>query len=148
MAKINLGRVLIGGIVAGLICFVGDGLVHGVILADRWAAVMLANGKPAGDFGRQYPGVFLTYDLLKGLVAVSIYASIRPRFGPGPTTALLAAILVWILVIPVPLWGLMPMHLLSKHLAVLWTAYGLLPILFGTLAGAWLYREADVASGG
>ena len=53
--------------------------------------------------------IFLIYDLLKGLVALWIYAALRPSSGPGPKTALIAAILVWLLVIPVPIIGLLPM---------------------------------------
>jgi hypothetical protein len=142
MARINAGRVIVGGIIAGLICFVGDGVVHGVLLKDRWAEIMTALGKSGGDVGRQHPGYFLAYDLLKGVLAVWLYAAMRPRFGPGPATALLAAITIWLLVIPTPIIGLLPMEFFSVRFAVLWSLYGLVPIIVGTLAGAWLYREA------
>ena len=143
MARINAGRVIVGGIIAGLICFVGDGIVHGVLLRDRWAGIMTALGKSGGDVGRQHPGYFLVYDLLKGVLAVWLYAAMRARFGPGPATALLAAITIWLLVIPTPIIGLLPMEFFSAKFAVLWSLYGLVPIIVGTLAGAWLYREAD-----
>jgi len=142
VVKINVGRVIIGGIIAGIICFLGDGVVHGVLLRDRWAEIMTALGKAGGDVGRQHPGYFVTYDLLKGIVAVWIYASIRPRFGPGPGTALIAAIVVWLLVIPIPTLGLLPMEFFGAKFALIWSLYGLVPIIVGTLAGCWLYREA------
>jgi hypothetical protein len=142
MAKINTGRVIIGGIIAGLICFFGDGVVHGVLLRDRWTEIMTALGKGGGDVGSQHPGYFLAYDLLKGLVAVWLYAAARPRFGAGAGTALLAAITVWLLVIPIPTIGLLPMAFFSAGFAVLWSVYGFVPILLGTMVGAWLYREA------
>jgi hypothetical protein len=142
VVKINVGRVIIGGIIAGIICFLGDGVVHGVLLRDRWAEIMTALGKAGGDVGRRHPGYFVTYDLLKGIVAVWIYASIRPRFGPGPGTALIAAIVVWLLVIPIPTLGLLPMEFFGAKFALIWSLYGLVPIIVGTLAGCWLYREA------
>ncbi|HEV3110945.1 MAG TPA: hypothetical protein VGY99_10665 [Candidatus Binataceae bacterium] len=142
MARINVGRVIVGGIIAGVICFFGDGIVHGVLLKDRWAGIMTALGKSSADVGRQHPGYFLAYDLLKGVLAVWLYAAMRPRFGPGPATALLAAITIWLLVIPTPIIGLLPMEFFSAKFAVLWSLYGLVPIIIGALIGAWIYREA------
>ncbi len=142
MGKINAGRVIIGGIIAGIICFFGDGVVHGVLLQPRWVEVMKALGRSGtGDVGQRDFGYFLVYDLLKGLLAVWIYAAARPRFGPGPATALLAALMLWLLVIPIPVIGLLPMRFFNAEFAILWSLYGLVPIVIGTLVGAWLYRE-------
>jgi hypothetical protein len=141
--KINVGRVIIGGIIAGIICFLGDGIVHGVLLRQRWAAIMTALGKGGGgDVGSQHPVYFVIYDLLKGFIAVWIYAAMRPQLGPGPKTAIVAAIVVWLLVIPVPTLGLLPMEFFSAKFAVIWSLYGLVPIVVGTLAGCALYRDA------
>ena len=143
MAKMNVGRVIICGIIAGVICFLGDGIVHGMLLKDRWAAIMAALGRTGnGDVGSQNFGIFLIYDLLKGLIALWIYAATRPTSGPGPVTALKAAILVWLLVIPVPIIGLLPMRFFDLRFALLWSLYGIVPIIVGTLAGAWMYRDA------
>jgi hypothetical protein len=144
MGKISAGRVILGGIVAGVICFLGDGVVHGILLKDRWAEIMTAMGKNAGDIGRQHPGYFLAYDLLKGLLAVWLYAAACPRFGPGLKTALLAAFTIWLLVIPIPTIGLLPMAFFSAGFVILWSLYGLVPIVIGTMIGAWLYRDASV----
>jgi hypothetical protein len=142
MGKISARRVIFGGIVAGIICFLGDGVVHGILLKDRWAQIMAALGKSGGDIGRQHPGYFLAYDLLKGLLAVWFYAAARPRFGSGTKTALLAAFTIWLLVIPIPTLGLLPMAFFSGGFVVLWSLYGLVPIVIGTLIGAWIYRDA------
>ncbi len=143
MARINAGRVIVGGIVAGLIFFFGDGVVHGVLLKSHWAATMAALGRSTtGDVGQRGFAYFLIYDLLKGLIAIWLYAAARPRFGPGPATALLAAITLWLLVIPVPTLGLLPMAFFSAKFAALWSLYGLVPIVIGTLIGAWMYRES------
>ncbi|MBV8772449.1 MAG: hypothetical protein JO166_08995 [Deltaproteobacteria bacterium] len=147
MGNINVNRLLIGGVLAGLICFIGDGFIHGALLAERWAGVMTALGRQSTDFGRQHPGYFAAYDLLKGLIAVAIYAGIRPRFGPGAATALIAAVAVWLLVIPIPLLGLSPMEFFSAGFAATWAAYGIIPVVVATLAGAWLYREAEATAG-
>jgi hypothetical protein len=143
MGKINAGRVIIGGIIAGIICFFGDGVVHGVLLQPKWQAIMTSLGRSgAGDVGQRNFGYFMVYDLLKGLLAVWIYAAARPRFGPGPATALLAAVMLWLLVIPIPVIGLLPMQFFGAEFAILWSLYGLVPIIVGTMIGAWVYREA------
>ncbi len=142
MGKINVSRVIVGGIIAGVIFFLGDGVVHGVLLRDRWAEIMAALGKSSGDVGSQHPGYFITYDLLKGLIASWLYAAIRPSLGAGPGTALIVAIVVWLLVIPIPLLGLLPMNLFGRKFAAMWAFYGIVPILIGTLVAGWLYRES------
>ncbi|MGH7948806.1 MAG: hypothetical protein ACREQF_06255, partial [Candidatus Binataceae bacterium] len=80
--------------------------------------------------------------LLKGLLAIWIYAAIRPRHGAGPATALIAGVVVWLLVIPVPMLGLLPMEFFGARFVALWAIYGFVPIALGTLVGAWLYRES------
>lgn len=143
MGKINVGRVIVCGVIAGVVCFLGDGVVHGVLLRERWAAIMAAVGRSGnGDVGSRNFGVFLIYDLLKGLIAIWIYAAIRPSSGIGPATALKAALLVWLLVIPVPMIGLLPMRFFDVRFALIWSLYGIVPIIVGTLAGAWIYRDA------
>jgi len=48
MGKINLGRVILGGLVAGVIINVAEGVLNGVILQSqcRWGFRAKANGVP------------------------------------------------------------------------------------------------------
>jgi hypothetical protein len=139
MSKINLGRVILGGIVAGIIIDVFEGVVHGMLLADRWEAAMASLN--LAKFGTTEIIWFNVLGLVLGIVAVWTYAGIRPRFGVGPKTAVYAAILVWVLAYALcmsfPLIiGMYPMDLVLIGLAV-----GLVEIIAATLAGAWLYKE-------
>ncbi len=52
MGKINLGRVILGGIVAGIVADILGYLVDGVLLAPRWNAGMTALGH--GDFSTNH----------------------------------------------------------------------------------------------
>lgn len=141
MGRINVRRFVLGGIVAGIICFLGDGVVHGVLLKEWWANVMAALGRNVDDPGGTHPIYFLAYDLAKALVAMWIYVAIRPRFGPGPRTAVIAAVTAWLLVIPIPLLGLIPMQWFGRRFALAWSLYGLVPMVIAMVVGAWLYRE-------
>ena len=44
MGKINIGRVILGGLVAGIVSDLLGYLVDGVLLGPRWAAGMKALG--------------------------------------------------------------------------------------------------------
>src|SRR5262249_16070007 len=140
MSRINAGRAILGGLVAGLIFFIGDAIVNGSILKSEWSEVLKVVGIGADDAFHN-PAYFATDDLLKGQIAVFLYASIRPRFGAGPRTAAIAGLTLWTLVLPVPMIGLLPMRFLPAAFVAMWSILALLPILIGTLVGGWLYRE-------
>ena len=133
----NSQRIILGGIVAGIIYFIGDGVVHGALLHSRWVEVL----GPNADQSLHQPGYFGPYDLLKGLLAVWIYAAARPRLGPGPLTAAIAGLVAWFACIPVPLLGLLPMNFFNARFVVLWSLYALVPMVLGAIAGAWVYKE-------
>ncbi|HTV06863.1 MAG TPA: hypothetical protein VME86_15950 [Acidobacteriaceae bacterium] len=143
MGKMNVGRVILGGLVAGIVADILGYLVDGVMLANRWAAGMAALGKRAFA-----PGQMVWFEVLgivTGVVAVWMYAAIRPRFGAGVKTAIYAGVAVWILGWLVPNAGFMYVpHLFSAHLTLYTTLGGIVEIVIGTIAGAALYKEGAV----
>lgn len=141
----NVGRLILGGIVAGIIYFIGDGVVHGVLLKQQWAAVLGAINVDA-EKALKTPQIFGIYDLGKGIVAVWIYAAIRPRLGPGAGTATIAGIITWLAAVPLPLIGLLPMKFFSAGFVALWSCYAIVPMILGAIVGAWLYKEEPVAT--
>jgi len=142
MGKINLGRVILGGIVGGIVGDVLDIPVDGIWLAPQWTRETAALGH--GTFS---PGMYAGFDVLGiviGIVAIWIYAAIRPRLGPGVKTAIYAGVVVWILAFLVPNASFMyVLHLYSKHLMLYTTLGALVEVVVGTIAGAALYKEAD-----
>lgn len=140
MGKINVGRLILGGIVAGIAIDLLDYFVDGVWLAPRWADGMALLGKTG--FSSVQLIWFNVLGLLTGIAAVWVYAAIRPRFGAGVKTAFYAGIVVWILSTLLPNVGFMyAAKLFSKHLTLYTTLGGLVEVLFGTIAGASVYRE-------
>ena len=141
MGKINVGRWIIGGVVAGVILFIVDFVLNGMILRQQWTDAMTALGKPAmSESAGQIIG-FLILNLLVGLTALWIYAGIRPRFGAGVTTAVYAGLATWLLAYAVPnvftlMVGLLPAGLLWTVVIV-----GLVQVPVATVAGAYLYKE-------
>jgi hypothetical protein len=135
-----LGRLMLGGIIAAIVYFIGDGVVHGVLLKEHWGAILGAIHVDP-EKALKSPAVFGLYDLIKGFAAVWLYAAIRPRFGAGVGTAVIAGVFVWLVAIPLPLIGLIPMKFFSAGFVALWSAYAIIPMILGAIAGAWLYRE-------
>jgi hypothetical protein len=140
MGKINAGRVLLGGIVAGLVADVLGYIVDGVLLAGPWADGNKALGL-TGFSGNQWIW-FNLLGLIGGIVLVWVYAAIRPRFGAGVQTAICAGVAVWVLGSLIPNLSFMWVAgLYGHHLTILTTLGGLVETVAGAVAGAFFYKE-------
>ena len=77
MGHINFGRVVLGGLLAGLVINISEFLLNGVVLAEDMNAVMAAMNKP--PMTGSMIGLFLLLGFGLGVVLVWLYAAIRPR---------------------------------------------------------------------
>lgn len=140
MGKINLGRVVLGGIVAGIVADILGYLVDGVLLADRWANGMKELGH-TGFSSSQWIW-FILFGIAGGIALIWIYAAIRPRFGAGVKTAICAGVVVWFIGTLLPnasfMWAA---GLFQRHLTFYTTLGGLVEVVAGAIAGAALYKE-------
>jgi len=138
--KVNFGRVLLGGLVAGLVLSIGEYLLNGVILAKQMEADLRRMNltPPGGSF--VMAAIVLTFVL--GIVVVLLYAMIRPRLGPGPKTAIITAVIVWFCIYVYA--GILNLVLISVPVKfiVIAMVWGLVEYILGALAGAALYKEA------
>jgi len=141
MGKINVGRLILGGLVAGMVFNAIDYVVDVLILGSRWSEGFKALGH-SGFSTSQLIGSSLT-GFVGGTVAVWIYVGILPRFGAGPRTAMYAGLAVWVVGILLPnlifmrIFGLFPTPL------TLMTTFGaLFETIPGAVVGAALYKEA------
>jgi hypothetical protein len=141
MAKINMARVVIGGIVAGIVADVLGYLVDGVLLARQWNDAMKALGH--ANFSLNQIIWFNVLGLVSGIALIWVYAAIRPRFGAGVKTAVFAGLAVWVLSSLLPNLGFMWIGSLYSHqLTVMTTLGGVVEIVVGAIAGAALYKES------
>lgn len=146
MGKINWARVILGGLVAGLIMNISEFVLHAMVLAEDGRRIMqewhrlglLATTEP--DPTMILWLVALTFVL--GILAVWTYAAIRPRYGAGPKTALCAGLAVWAMSYfysVVFVFAAVPIF--PARLVWLPLVWSLIEVPIATLAGAWLYRE-------
>lgn len=139
MGRINAGKVVVGGLLAGLILNVFDYLVNGMMLKNQWEAAMAGLHLPPA--GGSAITIFVVADFLIGIVLIWLYAAIRPRFGPGPKTAVTASLMVWLLGYVFALLAPMIMEILPKNLVLTMVAAGLVQVVVAGLAGAAIYKE-------
>ncbi len=140
MGRINLGRVLIGGLLAGLIINMSEFVLNGLILADEMNAAMAALNKP--PIGPDMIAWFVVMAFGLGFMLVWVYAAIRPRFGPGVRTAVCASTVVWGLAYLYPNIFSIIMNLFPRNVTILATAWGFGELVVAGVAGAWAYTEA------
>ncbi len=125
MSGINASRVLAGGVLAGLV-FVAGGLASAAVFGSH----MKFELRPMGmtEIFARHLGVRMVF----GLVVAFLYAATRPRLGPGPSTAVVSGIVVWLLAY-----------------VTLLNAFDELGVVGGPwlwLAGAWGIAEAVLAA--
>lgn len=143
MGKINWARVFLGGLLAGVIINVFEFVANGVFLAPEWQTMMKALGRdtfPSPDGAI----IFLLWGFLSGIGVIWLYAAIRPRFGQGVKTAILAGFAFWILTTvlrTIDDAGVGQPFLYPPRLLVTLVVVCLLQFLAASLAGAWVYKE-------
>ena len=136
----NYARVILGGIVAGVILNIGEFLFNGVIMASamrEWAVRHNFPAEPTPTFF--VAATVLT--LLLGIVMVWLYALIRPRLGPGPKTAVVVALLMWFAICIY--CGIIYALLLEQptNMVGIGIVWCLGEYVIAAIAGAWLYKE-------
>src|SRR5881394_938015 len=145
MAHTNRGRVILGGLLAGVVINLVEFVTNGLILKDSWAQVMQAIGKPAEPSGSAIL-LFNVWGFLLGIAAVWAYAAIRPRYGAGVGTAIRAGIAAWGLAVFLANLANYPSGLFPMRLLVITAIVALVEIPIATMAGAWLYKEEDASA--
>lgn len=137
----NKGRIVLGGLVAGVVLNILEYIVHGVLLAGEWDAAMVDLGKEPLAGPAITWMILLTFVL--GIVLVKMYAIFRPRFGPGPKTAIYAGLMAWVLYALFPwLWNSIS-EIFPSGLMTTSTMYALFELPIATIVGAWFYKEEE-----
>lgn len=138
MGKINWGRVCLCGLLTGVVWGVLATSLVALLGKDFLAAV--PGGQP---FPPTSPGLlafFVVTNLVLGLWTMWLYAAIRPRYGPGPKTAAVAAFAVWFLGSWADaVWA--AMVAIPPGILVAPVAAALPAIIVAAMVGARLYKE-------
>lgn len=139
---INNGRVVAGGLLAGVVMNFVDFLVNGLWLGQRWMDESAALNPRLVDPALESMAMtgWIVSDFLFGITIVWLYAAMRPRLGPGAGTAICSALVVWALThIAYASFGFMTLY--SWNLWLLSTLGALVGYCAGAYAGCAIYKE-------
>ncbi|MFL5501027.1 MAG: hypothetical protein ACJ79Q_07320 [Gemmatimonadaceae bacterium] len=144
---VNTKKVLVGGLVAGVIINIIDFVSNAYILGARMKAETDAFKPGLSDTMMQGNAMisYIIMDLVLGFALIWTYAAFRPRYGAGARTATYAAVLFWLLAL-IFTAGYRQMGIMSSGLWWTFAFVGLVNFLIAAWAGAALYSEESGAS--
>ena len=142
MARINWGRLILGGLIAAIIMFFTDGFIHERVVSADWRAVYAGLGaaEPAGHGSSMI--YFALFELGRGFIAMLFYATMRAYFGAGPKTAVIAGIAGWVAFSLTGPAQFIPLGFFSHALWLKVGALHLVTSIVATLLGALVYKDA------
>jgi hypothetical protein len=138
MGKINLARVFLGGLLAGLIINIFEYVLNGVVFAPQWSTFMKALGR------QMRPGAipfFVVSAFVAGIGVVWLYAVARPRLGAGPKTAALTGAAFWFFAYAMPDANSIAANVVPGHVTLAISLILLVGVTIASVCGSWLYRE-------
>jgi len=145
--NINRQKLLVGGLAAGVVLNIIDFLSNAVIFADRMMVDANAFKPGLGDqmaaMGGGQIAMYVFFDFIVGFLLVWTYASIRPRYGPGPRTAAYVALVLFVVGMIVS-HGYKEAGMMSPGLWWSYTALWLVNLMAASMVGAWVYSEDEV----
>jgi hypothetical protein len=142
MLGINVKRWFVGGIAAGAVMWVVEG-VSSLLYMEGVEAALQAHGLEM-EMSASVWLMTIVVSLLAGLTLVFFYAACRPRFGAGPRTAVTVAVALWVGGYLLSLLGYSMVGLYPGAILVQWGAVGLVEMILASLVGGWLYRESPL----
>jgi len=136
----NYGRILLGGLLAGLVLNIGEYLLNEVVLGNEMKAFFSRHS--FHDPGGSFIAIAVVLTFVLGIVIVLIYTLIRPRVGPGPKAAIIAGLIAWfaIYVYTGIINGVL--FAVPSNVLLIGLVWGLVEYAIGAIAGAWAYTEA------
>ncbi len=138
MPRINLTRVVLGGIVAAIVVNAGEGLLGFLLRRDYEAALRALGIRMGTSLVLLLP---VAWSFVVGILAIWLYAAIRPCYGAGPATAVRAAFAVWAFTTVTFSIAMASLTIFPARLMAIATAWSLAEVMVAVLVGAGLYRD-------
>ena len=140
MRSINMGRVFLGGLLAGVIINISEFILHAVVLKKDLEEAMRAMNRTLPMTG-VHTLVWIVFGFVIGIGSVWLYAAIRPRYGPGAATAARAGLTVWFFGSLLAAIADANLGLFPSNVLVVSAIWELAQSVLATILGAWLYKE-------
>ena len=139
MEGINTGKLIVSGIVAGIVMTISQLVLNEGLLVEQQEAALDALGV-AGVGGSQI-GMFVVMTFVASCTMMWLYVVLRDRFGAGPKTAMCAGVVVWVLYYFRGLGNFWILGMLGTPLVVTGLVWGLVELPVAAMAGAYFYSD-------
>ena len=85
--------------------------------------------------------IFVLVDFLYGIGLLWLYAAIRPRYGAGPKTAVIAGLALWVYIGLLHAIAEAPMGMMPQRVTTIGTIVALIALPVAGAVGASIYKE-------
>jgi uncharacterized protein YacL len=135
----NIARIVLGGVIAGVIIDVIETVVHRFLFRSYQ------------ELGREpvaMSGALMIWiiGVVFGIAVAWLYAAIRPRYGAGPKTAVVAGVYLWIVAGLLVWLGFAPLLQWGTRLMVIGIVTNLVAYVVAGLVAGYLYKEEAAAA--
>jgi len=139
MGRFNVGRVIMGGLAAGVVANALDYVINAILMKAEGEEMMQRLNLSADVVGKSVT-TWVIVDFVYGLLLVFTYAAMRPRFGPGPKTAVISGATLWLAICAI-FAGLTSMGIYTEQAFLKSSALTLVSTMAASLTGAYIYKE-------
>jgi hypothetical protein len=136
---VNSGKVVVGGLVAGVVANLLDYLFQGLLLRPDFD--MMRQRLNLDPVAANNPVPWIIVDFILGFLLIITYVGFRTRWGPGPKTAIYAGVVVFVSIASV-MGALTSIGIFTTDTYLKSSALSLVTIISASLAAAFVYKEA------
>ena len=136
---VNSGKVVVGGLVAGVVANGLDYLFQGVVLKPDFE--MFRQRLNLDPVAANNPVPWIIVDFILGFLLIVTYVGFRARWGPGPKTAIYAGLVIFLGIASV-MGALTAIGVFTTDTYLKSSALSLITIISAALAAAFVYKEA------
>jgi hypothetical protein len=136
---INSGKVVVGGLVAGVVANALDYLFQGVVLKPDFE--MFRQRLNLDPVAANNPVPWIVVDFILGFLLIVTYVGFRARWGPGPKTAIYAGVVIFVAIASV-MGALTAIGVFTTDTYLKSSALSLITVTSAALAAAFVYKES------
>jgi hypothetical protein len=143
MKNVNWAKFVLGAVIVAAICFISDGFLHQRLVHAQWLALFAESGAAMREHSNWLMVYFVIFELGRGFLTMYVYVLLRPRLGPGATTATWAGVVAWVAYSLTGPVQFIPLGFYSEGLWISVALYQLVFSIVAAIAGAAPYGERE-----
>ena len=135
---LNTGKVVMGGLVAGVVGNLLDYVFQGILMRPDFELMQQRLNLDPAKANNPVP--WIVVDFIIGFLLIITYVGFRARWGPGPKTAIFAGLIVFVSIAAM-MGALATIGIFAIDTYMKGSALSLVSVMSASLAGAYVYKE-------